>query len=131
MCAVLTPDTGELVYPSAGYPPPIVVHGDGSTHILDEGHTIALGIRRDWPRPEARVTIPARATLLLYTDGLVERRRSPLDRGIYRVATVAQDARGSSLDELASRIMSAVAPSGGYTRTTWCCCRTGTRRRWS
>ncbi|WP_155726232.1 SpoIIE family protein phosphatase, partial [Mycobacterium avium] len=60
------------------------------------------------------VTIPARATLLLYTDGLVERRRSPLDRGIYRVATVAQDARGSSLDELATRIMSAVAPSGGY-----------------
>ncbi|GAB4663217.1 SpoIIE family protein phosphatase [Mycobacterium avium] len=114
VCAVLTPDTGELVYSSAGHPPPIVVHGDGSTQILDEGHTIALGIRRDWTRPEARVTIPARATLLLYTDGLVERRRSPLDRGIYRVATVAQDARGSSLDELATRIMSAVAPSGGY-----------------
>lgn len=114
VCAVLTPDTGELVYSSAGHPPPILVHGDGSTQILDGGHTIALGIRRDWSRPEARVTIPARATLLLYTDGLVERRRSPLDRGISRVAGVARDGRALGLEELANRVMTRVAPRGGY-----------------
>jgi anti-sigma regulatory factor (Ser/Thr protein kinase) len=60
------------------------------------------------------VTIPARATLLLYTDGLVERRRSPLDRGISRLAGVAQDARTLGLDDLANQVMSQVAPRGGY-----------------
>ncbi|OBJ03885.1 ATPase [Mycobacterium sp. 1482292.6] len=114
VCAVLTPETGELVYSSAGHPPPILVHSDGTTQMLDDGHTIALGIRGDWPRPEARVTIPARSTLMLYTDGLVERRRVPLDHGISRVAGAAQDARALTLDELANQVMSGVAPTGGY-----------------
>jgi len=60
------------------------------------------------------VTVPARATLLLYTDGLVERRRTTLDQGISRVAAVAQDARAAALDDLANHIMSRAAPSGGY-----------------
>jgi serine phosphatase RsbU (regulator of sigma subunit)/anti-sigma regulatory factor (Ser/Thr protein kinase) len=114
VCAVLNPNTGELVYSSAGHPPPILVHADGTTQILEEGHTIALGVRPNWSRPEARVTIPPRATLLLYTDGLIERRRKALDLGISRVAAVVQDGRTSTLDDLASQIMSDVAPSGGY-----------------
>ncbi|GAB3022408.1 SpoIIE family protein phosphatase [Mycobacterium bourgelatii] len=114
VCAVLNPETGEVVYSSAGHPPPILVKSDGSTQILDDGHTIPLGVRRNWPRPEARVTIPARATLVLYTDGLVERRRHPLTEGITRAAAVIKDEHGSSLDELANEIMSRLAPSGGY-----------------
>jgi anti-sigma regulatory factor (Ser/Thr protein kinase) len=111
---VLNPDTGELVYSSAGHPPPILVHPDGTTQALDGGHTIALGIRPLRPRPEARITIPARATLLLYTDGLVERRRVPLDDGISRAAELVQDGLAVPLDELATNIMSGLAPSGGY-----------------
>jgi len=114
VCAVLNPDTGELVYSNAGHPPPILVHADGTTRMLDDGHTIPLGIRPDWSRPEAHVTLPARATLLLYTDGLVERRRSALDHGISRVAALVQDGRASTLDDLANQIMSRLAPSGGY-----------------
>lgn len=113
-CAVLNPDTGELVYSSAGHPPPILVHADGTTRMLDDGHTIALGVRADWPRPEACVTLPARATLLLYTDGLVERRRIALEQGISRATQLVQDGRGAALDDLANHIMSGLAPSGGY-----------------
>src|ERR1700742_4225811 len=100
VCAGLDPDTGELVYSSAGHPPPILVLADGSVCLLDEGHTIALGVRSHWRRPEARVTMPPRSTLLFYTDGLVERRRSALDLGISRVATVVQEGRTSTLDDL-------------------------------
>jgi serine phosphatase RsbU (regulator of sigma subunit)/anti-sigma regulatory factor (Ser/Thr protein kinase) len=114
VCAVLNPDTGELVYSSAGHPPPVLVDADGTTRILDDGHTIALGVRPDWSRPEARVTIPPRATLLLYTDGLVERRRHPLQQGISRAAGLVQDGRASTLEDLANQIMSGLAPSGGY-----------------
>ncbi|ORV54774.1 ATPase [Mycobacterium europaeum] len=114
VCAVLDPETGELVYSSAGHPPPILVHADGTTQMLDDGHTIALGVRADWSRPEGRVTLPARATLLLYTDGLVERRRTALGQGITRAAALVQAGRGSTLDDLANHIMSALAPEGGY-----------------
>jgi len=114
VCAVLNPDTGELVYSSAGHPPAILVHADGTTRMLDDGHTIALGIRPHRSRPEASVTLPARSTLLLYTDGLVERRRIPLDDGIARAAAFVQDGLTSPLDDLANQIMSGLAPSGGY-----------------
>jgi GAF domain-containing protein len=73
VCAVLNPDTGELVYSSAGHPPPILVYADGTIRMLDDAHTIALGVRPGWSRPQAHLIMPARATLVLYTDGLVER----------------------------------------------------------
>jgi serine phosphatase RsbU (regulator of sigma subunit)/anti-sigma regulatory factor (Ser/Thr protein kinase) len=112
VCAVLNTATVELVYSSAGHPPPTLVHADGTTRMLNDGHTIALGVRPDWSRPEARVTM--RATLLLYTDGLVERRRSALQHGISRAAALVQEGRASTLDDLANQIMSGLAPSGGY-----------------
>ncbi len=114
VCAVLNPETGELLYSSAGHPPPILVHADGTTRMLDDAHTIALGVRPDWSRPEGHVIMPARATLLLYTDGLVERRRIALEQGISRVAALVQDGRSATLDELANQLMSGLAPSGGY-----------------
>jgi serine phosphatase RsbU (regulator of sigma subunit)/anti-sigma regulatory factor (Ser/Thr protein kinase) len=113
-CAVLNAATGELVYSSAGHPPPILVHADGTTRMLDDGRTIALGVRPDWSRPEARVIVEPRATLLLYTDGLVERRRSALQHGISRAAGLVQEGRASMLDDLANEVMSGLAPSGGY-----------------
>lgn len=114
VCAVLNPETGELVYSSAGHPPPILVDADGGTHMLENGHSVALGIRPHRSRPEARVVVPARSTLLLYTDGLVERRRRSLDEGIDRAAALVQDGRVSPLNELADHIMSWLAPSNGY-----------------
>ena len=114
VCAVLDPETGELVYSSAGHPPPILVHADGATRTLEDGHTIPLGLRPNRPRPEARVIIPARAMLLLYTDGLVERRRRALDDGIAQVRDLLQEGRASALADMANQIMSRLAPPGGY-----------------
>ncbi|MFZ1161671.1 SpoIIE family protein phosphatase [Mycobacterium sp.] len=114
VCAVLDTETGELVYSSAGHPPPIVMHADGTTQILEDGRTIPLGVRTNRARPEARLILPARAVLLLYTDGLVERRRSALDDGIARVCALLQEGRAAQLEHLANQIMSGLAPSGGY-----------------
>lgn len=114
VCVVLDPDTGELVYSSAGHPPPIVVDADGTIRKLDDGRTIALGMRPGWPRAEAHAIMPARATLALYTDGLVERRRVPIEHGISRAAAFIQDGRASELDGLATQMMSGLAPTDGY-----------------
>lgn len=114
VCAVLDPATGELVYSSAGHPPPILVHADGAAEQLTDAHTIALGLRVGRHRPEASFTMPAGSTLLLYTDGLVERRRVLLEEGISRAAALLEEQRASPLEELADHIMSLMAPSSGY-----------------
>jgi PAS domain S-box-containing protein len=113
-CAVLTLDTGELVYSSAGHPPPIIVHADGTRVMLDGGRGLPLALRSGRTRPEVRVTMPARSTLLLYTDGLVERRGSSMDDGMARAGDLVQDGRSQALDDLADDLMSGLEPGGGY-----------------
>ncbi|OBK71214.1 SpoIIE family protein phosphatase [Mycobacterium sp. 1274761.0] len=114
-CAVLTPDSGELVYSSAGHPPPIMVLADGTMRLLDRARATPLGVSiKNRPRPEHREILPPRATLLLYTDGLVERRREPLDIGITRAAGVVQENRDSGLEDVAVHVMSGLAPGDGY-----------------
>nr|WP_221374208.1 SpoIIE family protein phosphatase [Actinoplanes polyasparticus] len=113
-CGVLDPATGELTYASAGHPPAVVAHRDGTTDLLDHGRSRPLGVRSTGERPEAHYTVPVRATLLLYTDGLVERRRQPLTAGIERVAAAVQQGRTATLEELATEVMANMAPSAGY-----------------
>jgi PAS domain S-box-containing protein len=113
-CAVLTLDTGELVYSSAGHPPAIMVHADDTIEMLDGGRGLPLAIKPHWHRPEARVTVPPRSTLLLYTDGLVERRGGSIDDGMGRAADLVRDGRSRLLDDVADDLMSRLEPVGGY-----------------
>ncbi|BBX71229.1 SpoIIE family protein phosphatase [Mycolicibacterium psychrotolerans] len=113
-CAMLTPGTGELVYSCAGHPPPILVLADHTTQLLDDARSTPLAVRFADSRPETRVTMPPRATLLLYTDGLVERRRESIDDGIARATGVVGENRATALDELADVIMARLTPDGGY-----------------
>lgn len=113
-CAVLTLDTGDLVYSNAGHPPLIMVHANGTTEQLDGEHGLPLALRPDWSRPEVRVTMPARSTLLLYTDGLVERRGRSIDDGIASATDLSQGGRLQSLDEVADDLMTRLEPGGGY-----------------
>ncbi|WP_250031179.1 SpoIIE family protein phosphatase [Paractinoplanes maris] len=113
-CGVLDPATGDLTYASAGHPPAVVARPDGATDLLDQGRSRPLGVRAAADRPEAHYTVPVRATLLLYTDGLVERRRQSLTVGIDRVVAAVQQGRGASLEELATDVMDSMEPATGY-----------------
>jgi PAS domain S-box-containing protein len=113
-CAIIDTTTGELTYSSAGHPPPILAHPDGTITMLEDGRTIPLGIEVDRFRPTGRATVPAGATLLMYTDGLVERRGLTMDDGIGRVAALVSGGLGSALDELAACVLTAMQPQGGY-----------------
>ncbi|MEV6345622.1 SpoIIE family protein phosphatase [Actinoplanes sp. NPDC051851] len=113
-CGVLDPESGELVYSSAGHPPAVAVAADGSSHLLDQGRSRPIGVRSGGPRTEAGFTVSARATLMLYTDGLVERRRKPLTEGIARATAAIQDGRRSPVEELATDVMDRLAPADGY-----------------
>nr|WP_238420941.1 SpoIIE family protein phosphatase [Streptomyces taklimakanensis] len=113
-CGVLDPETGHLTYSSAGHPPGILTHPDGTTRLLEDGRSIPLAVRPDRPRPEGECTMPARATLMLYTDGLVERRRRPLSAGIDQASEAVQEGRNTAVDDLATQVMTRLAPVDGY-----------------
>jgi len=113
-CGILDPGTGELRYSSAGHPPGIVVRPDGQTDLLDGARSLPLAIRADAGRTEASYLLPARSTLLLYTDGLVERRGRAITDGIAAAGAAVREARPDSLEDLAEQVMTGLAPAGGY-----------------
>lgn len=100
---VLNPD-GALAYSSAGHLPPLLRHADGRTEFLSSGRSTLLGVPEPAPRPEAVDVLEPGATLLLYTDGLVEDRERDLDAGLQRlrdvVAAAPADANASELCSL-------------------------------
>jgi serine phosphatase RsbU (regulator of sigma subunit) len=69
------------------------------------------GIARDAAYDELTVVVPTGATLLAFTDGLIERRGEALDIGFARLIDSATSTRGS-LDGLLSELLVTLAPSG-------------------
>lgn len=65
---------------NAGHPPPVLVPADGPPRFLTGHVGLVLGVAPGTARHDSEVLLPPGATLLLYTDGLVERRRDPDDR---------------------------------------------------
>jgi serine phosphatase RsbU (regulator of sigma subunit)/anti-sigma regulatory factor (Ser/Thr protein kinase) len=81
----LDTQTGEFRFCCAGHPPPLL-ETEGEVEVLQGGRSPLLGVGPVGPRAEATAHLAAGATLLLYTDGLVERRGEHFDRGIQRLA---------------------------------------------
>jgi serine phosphatase RsbU (regulator of sigma subunit) len=66
-----------------------------------------LGVRRDGLSP-----LPSRSTLLLFTDGLFERRGVPLDEGRAQVREILRSASGIPLDALCDRLLTEMLGDG-------------------
>nr|BFD96405.1 SpoIIE family protein phosphatase [Kitasatospora sp. Xyl93] len=75
----------ELHHSSAGHLPPLLTTEDGGTRYLDGAAGLLLGMDADTPRPTAREPLAPGSTLLLYTDGLIERRGQSLDDAMDRL----------------------------------------------
>jgi chemotaxis family two-component system sensor kinase Cph1 len=80
-----------LRWSNAGHPPPLLVHGDGLVSTLVTPPDRPLGIGADCPRSETEVVLQPGVTLLLFTDGLVERRGQVIDDGIRSLSTTLTD----------------------------------------
>ncbi|MFE2225568.1 SpoIIE family protein phosphatase [Streptomyces kronopolitis] len=99
-----TDGTWQLAWSAAGHPPPLLITADGTGSYLDDGHEMLLGLRPGTPRPTARAPLPAGATLLLYTDGLVESRTQSLDTGMTRLRQHATTHRHLPLPDLCAQL---------------------------
>lgn len=97
--------TTTLRWSSAGHPPPLVLDPHGAVGVLgDDGQggaalrwtrgDLLLGVEPALPRHERALEVARGTTVLLYTDGLVERRGESMAVGLERLLAVAGDVAG-------------------------------------
>ncbi|UUA04481.1 SpoIIE family protein phosphatase [Streptomyces koelreuteriae] len=87
----------------AGHPPPLLITADGVGY-LTGARAMLLGLRPTAERPTTHTELPADATLLLYTDALVESRAQSLDEGMTRLRQHVTTHRHLPLPELCAKL---------------------------
>jgi serine phosphatase RsbU (regulator of sigma subunit) len=112
-------DEHTITYSSAGHPPPALVHADGRVEFLDRATDPPLAAHPDpVPRPEACTRYAEGAVLVLYTDGLIERRNEDIDTGLARLADSLGRHRAADPETLADAVLLELLPPGGATDDT-------------
>ncbi|MBG6089358.1 SpoIIE family protein phosphatase [Actinomadura viridis] len=125
-CAVVDPAAGTIEYANAGHPPPLVRAPDGEVAFLNAALGPPLGVGGPEVPGTARLALPPGSTLLLYTDGLIERRGESLDLGLARLAERLIGCSGP-LDRAADALL-ALTGSGAQDDVTILLLRTGPDR---
>ncbi len=90
LVGLLTQDLSTLRYVSAGHPPPLVVGPEGAAFASDPGANPPLGLPQSPSFVEGEVAMPPGTSVLLYTDGLIERRDESLDSGLERLRSTGE-----------------------------------------
>ncbi len=102
----------RLRWSNAGHPPPMVVNADRTVTVLAGAEAdLLLGIDPHASRVESEVILDRGSTVLLYTDGLVERRGQSLDEGLARLRELLARVGGEPLDVLCDQTLRAMLPA--------------------
>ncbi|MGW1848317.1 PP2C family protein-serine/threonine phosphatase [Streptomyces sp. NPDC001966] len=104
-----------IAYSSAGHPPPALLYPDGTVDFLDQATDPPLGARPEHSpsRPQAEAAFTEGATLVLYTDGLIERRHEDIDVGLTRLSDSLARHQGTDPDTLADTLLADLTPPAG------------------
>ena len=102
----------RMRWSNAGHPPPMVINPDNSVLVLAPiTADLLLGMTPDSERSEAVVSLDRGATVLLYTDGLVERRGQSLDEGLHRLQQLLGELADLPLGQLCDTLLTRLLPS--------------------
>ncbi|MFF1459485.1 PP2C family protein-serine/threonine phosphatase [Streptomyces sp. NPDC058330] len=85
---------------NAGHPPPLVLLPDGDACYLEAEPGVPLGVDADLGRPDHTYALAPGSTVIMYTDGVVERHDQPLQRGLDSLAATARQLVGKPLEQL-------------------------------
>ncbi|MFE4630817.1 SpoIIE family protein phosphatase [Streptomyces mirabilis] len=103
-----------IIYSSAGHPPPVLLHSDGTCELLDQATDPPLGARpHHVPRPQAGLSYTRGDTLVMYTDGLIEGRDEDIDASLARLTTALAKDSTLAPDQLADALLARLDVTGG------------------
>jgi serine phosphatase RsbU (regulator of sigma subunit) len=108
---IYQPGTRRMTYSVAGHPPILLVTPTGETSYLRSGTGTPLGVATGEFSNDSLVLDPG-STLVLYTDGLIERRGESIDSGLERLRAIA-GAAYDGLEQMSDAIVSELIPSSG------------------
>ena len=112
LCMRIDIDRHEIALASAGHLPPLLLSADEVATYVDIKVAPPIGVSGEPPVYEAMtVTVAPGSTVLMFTDGLVERRREVIDVGLERLRTAATGRDHGSLDALVAGLARELAPS--------------------
>jgi serine phosphatase RsbU (regulator of sigma subunit) len=101
----------RMRWSSAGHLPPVVVAPDGRLQLLDGPRPgLVLGVQPTVARADAEVLLDRGSTLLLYTDGLVERRDQGFDDGIALLGRALAELRELPLEAVCDALLERLLP---------------------
>ncbi|OAR26866.1 phosphatase [Streptomyces sp. ERV7] len=106
VCALYDPADRSLRWASAGHLPLLLLR-EGRARLLDGPHDLLLGATPSVTYQELRTPLHPGDTLLLYTDGLIERRHDALDQGLETLVGLAERWSGCEVDEQVERLLEA------------------------
>ncbi len=94
------PEGGSrLRWSNAGHPPPMLIRADGTvTALPNPSPDLLLGFDPSTPRLALEIVAEPGTTLLLYTDGLVERRGQSIDEGLTLLHELLTELAGADVD---------------------------------
>jgi PAS domain S-box-containing protein len=102
--AEIDPEARTMRYAVAGHPPPLAIDADGNAGFLEGGRsTPLLGLDRSYHHAEASLAEGMR--IVLYTDGLVERRGWSIDEGLELLAETAAGLREDQLEDMTDGLL--------------------------
>jgi serine phosphatase RsbU (regulator of sigma subunit) len=111
LCALVDVDRHHVTVTSAGHLPPLLVSNGSGTFIHgDVG--VPIGVRSGVRYTSTGVDAPPAATLLAFTDGLIERRGETIDTGLERLEQAAVGQNGD-LEELLDRLVTDLRTDAG------------------
>ncbi|HET9689725.1 MAG TPA: SpoIIE family protein phosphatase [Acidimicrobiales bacterium] len=100
----------QLRWSNAGHPPPMLLDTSGAATALASTPDLLLGVQPGAGRSEHVTPLAAPATVLLYTDGLVERRDEAITDGVERLRRVVEQAAGLDLEVLCDEVLRRMLP---------------------
>jgi len=111
VCVAMSPSSNEVLVCSAGHPPPILTLPGGQAQTLELETRPPLGVAYDRRGSAAAVRFPPGAMLVLYTDGLVERRGQSFTARLRQLCRIVNtDAPDLVCRRIMSRLVGSAPP---------------------
>ena len=95
----------SLLWSNAGHPPPVLLSADGTARLLETEPDLLLGLNVGTERSDHALVVEPGESLVIYTDGLVERRGEAIETGLAWLVDALEGQQDRTAEELCDLLL--------------------------